>query len=331
MNNMNDNSSKIEKVESISLESDTHGNKVLITGGCGFIGINLAKTLSAKGYRVKVLDDLSTGDKQTLFSAIKGLQPQDVVIGDIRDNDLVKKMVQNTDVVIHLAAYTSVVESIEKPDLCWDINVAGSLNLLEACRISGGKQFIFASSNAVLGKQPPPADEKQVPTPLSPYGASKLAVEALCTAYYNSYGLNTICLRFANCYGPYSQEKRAVIPIFIRQMKNRNPVFIYGDGNQTRDFVHVDDICQAIRLCISNNGSAAGEIFQIASGIETSINELLSMFQDIYGYTINVIHEPARKGEIIRNYSSIEKARQMLNFKPVIGLKEGLRRLIIEQ
>lgn len=328
---MKDDSSDIEKTGAISYKPDTRGNKILITGGCGFVGINLVKNLSAEGYQITVLDNLSTGDKQILFSAVKNLRPEDVVVGDIRDKDLVIKLVHNADIVIHLAAYTSVVESLESPELCWDINASGSLNLLEACRLSGGKRFIFASSNAVLGKQPPPADEQQVPSPLSPYGASKLAVEALCAAYYCSYGLNTVCLRFANCYGPYSQDKQAVIPIFIKQMESRKPVIIYGDGNQTRDFVHVDDICQAIRLCISSNGSAAGEVFQIASGIETSINELISILQDIYGYNIEVTYEPARKGEIIRNYSSIEKARRILNFKPVVGLKEGLRRLITER
>jgi UDP-glucose 4-epimerase len=301
---------------------------LLITGGCGFIGTNLVKYLSEAGYKITVLDNLSIGNKDTLFSAVTEHQIKDLIIGDIRDRDIAEKAVSQTEAVIHLAAHTSVIESLERPEECWTINVSGTLNLLEACRNNGVSNFILASSNAVLGDAPPPADETKVPKPISPYGASKLAGEALCSTYFHSFGLNTTCLRFANCYGPYSAGKSSVIPKFIRRIRNGEPVIIYGDGNQTRDFVHVNDVCQAIELCINNAETAAGEIFQIASGTETSVNELVSMLQDVWGSTIQVAHEPQRKGEIIRNYSNITKARQMLNFKPGISLKEGLRQLV---
>ena len=302
--------------------------KILVTGGCGFIGTNLVKYLSEAGYKITVLDNLSSGDKETMFSAVSKLQIQDLIVGDILDRTLVQRAVSEVSAVIHLAAHTSVIESLKKPEECWTINVTGTFNMLEACRHNGVKSFILASSNAVLGEQPPPADETKVPNPISPYGASKLAGEALCSTYFHSFGLNTISLRFANCYGPYSAGKSSVIPKFIKRIKNGEPVIIYGDGNQTRDFVHVDDICRAIELCILNAETASGEIFQIASGIETSVNELVSMLQDVWGSTIQIVHEPERKGEIIRNYSNIAKAGEMLNFKPGTSLKEGLRQLV---
>ena len=301
---------------------------ILVTGGCGFIGTNLVKYLSDAGYTIRVLDNLSSGNRETLFAAVDTFEAPNLIIGDIRDRDLVRKIVREADTIIHLAAHISVVESLQKPDACWDINVTGTFELLEACRIYKIKKFIFASSNAVLGEQPPPADEKKVPIPISPYGASKLAGEALCSAYHNSYGLNTTCLRFANCYGPHSTGKSSVIPIFLKKLNEHKPLQIYGDGNQTRDFVHVNDVCHAIELCIPNKKANAGEIFQIASGTETSINELVSMLQDIYGITFEIIHVPQRKGEIVRNYSNITKARQMLNYSPAISLKEGLRKLM---
>jgi UDP-glucose 4-epimerase len=301
---------------------------ILVTGGCGFIGTNLVKYLSGAGYKIKILDNLSSGNKETMFAAASKLQIHDLIIGDIRDRDIVKKALSKIEAVVHLAAHTSVIESLERPEECWSINVSGTFNILEACRQNGVNTFILASSNAVLGEQPPPADETKVPSPISPYGASKLAGEALCSTYFHSFGLNTISLRFANCYGPYSAEKSSVIPKFIKKLKNKEPLIIYGDGNQTRDFVHAKDICRAIELCILNAETAAGEVFQIASGLETSINELVAILQDVWGSTIQVIHEPERKGEIVRNYSNIAKAGQMLNFKPGTSLKDGIRQLV---
>jgi UDP-glucose 4-epimerase len=310
------------------MDSRSNIKTVLVTGGCGFIGTNLVKHLSDAGYKIIIIDNLSTGNKETLVSAVRHLHAKDIVIGDIRDRSLLEKVIVNVDAVVHLAAHTSVIESLDKPEICWDINVTGTLTLLEVCRLYKVKKFIFASSNAVLGEQPPPANETKVPSPISPYGASKLAGEALCSTYFHSFNLNTTCLRFANCYGPYSAGKSSVIPKFIRRLEAGEPVIIYGDGNQTRDFVHVDDICQAIKLCITDTTSAAGEIFQIASGIETSVNQLVSILQDITGGTLKTIYEPQRKGEIIRNYSDISKARRMLNYSPVVSLKEGLRRMV---
>jgi len=329
---------------------------ILITGGCGFIGTNLVKYLSNKGYRVRILDNLSTPSRKFLNQESPVTSPlpsqavnpelssTDLVVGDIRDCQAVKRAIEGVDAVVHLAAHTSVVESLEKPKEDWDINVNGTLNLLEACRCSGVDRFICASSNAVVGEQDPPIDETKIPRPLSPYGASKLACEALCSTYYHSFGLKTVSLRFSNCYGPYAEHKPSVIAKFIDWARKGEPLVIYGDGNQTRDFVHVDDICQAIHLSLiiaqppklsqqtqqtlsTQETPPWGEVFQIASGVETSINQLAELIKAMTDSQLSIVHKPKRKGEIERNYSDITKARRLLGFEPRIKLREGLREL----
>ncbi len=309
---------------------DSQSESILITGGCGFIGTNLVKYLADRGNQIRILDNLSIGKAENL----KQLQSQDsrlstvdLIIGDIRDQGEVSQAVKGMDAVVHLAAHTSVVESLEKPKEDWEVNVNGTLNLLEACRQNGVAKFIFASSNAVVGEQTPPIDEMKVPRPLSPYGASKLAGEALCSSYYHSFGLKTVPLRFANCYGPYSDHKTSVVSRFIKWAKEEQSLIIYGDGNQTRDFVHVDDVCQAIYLSLVAEDSVFGEVFQIASGTESSINELTELMKEVTGNKIQVIHQAEREGEIRRNYSDITKARRVLGFEPRVKLKEGLKEL----
>lgn len=340
---------------------DYRPSTVLVTGGCGFIGTNLVKYLSNKGYRVRILDNLSTPSRKFVSQQSSvtgrvssqtvdlGLSTIDLVVGDIRDRQAVKKAIEGVDAVVHMAAHTNVVESLEKPTEDWDINVNGTLNLLESCRSNGVDRFIFASSNAVVGEQDPPIDETKLPQPLSPYGASKLAGEALCSTYYHSFGLKTVSLRFSNCYGPYTEHKPSVIAKFIDWARKGEPLIIYGDGNQTRDFVHVDDVCQAIHhsLIIGQPPKLSqqtqrtqktqqtqetplwGEVFQIASGVETSINQLAELIKAMTDFQLSIVHKPKRKGEIERNYSDITKARRLLDFEPKIKLREGLEELYI--
>ncbi|MBA7541927.1 UDP-N-acetylglucosamine 4-epimerase [subsurface metagenome] len=306
---------------------DGQPKTALITGGCGFIGTNLVKYLADRGYQIRILDNLSTGKEENLRklqSQDSRLLTVDLIIGDIRNQDVVSEAVKGVDAVVHLAAHSSVIDSLENPKETWDINVVGTLNLLEACRQKGVAKFILASSNAVVGEQPPPIDELKMPKPLSPYGASKLAAEALCSSYYHSFGLRTISLRFANCYGPYSEHKPSIISRVIRWAKEEKPVIIYGDGNQTRDFIHVDDVCQAIHLSLIAKDLVYGEVFQIASGVETTINSLARLIKEITERELPIIYEPERKGEIRRNYSDISKARRLLKFRPEIGLRDGL-------
>ena len=329
---------------------------ILVTGGCGFIGTNLVKYLSNKGYRVRILDNLSTPSRKFLNQESPVTSPlpsqavdsklssTDLVVGDIRDYQAVKKVTEGVGAVVHLAAHTSVVGSVEKPREAWDINVNGTLNLLEACRCNRVDRFIFASSNAVVGGQDLPINETKIPRPLSPYGASKLAGEALCSTYYHSFGLKTVSLRFSNCYGPYTEHKPSVIANFMEWARKGEPLVIYGDGGQTRDFVHVDDICQAIHLSLiiaqptklsqqtqqtlsTQETPLWGEVFQIASGVETSINQLTELIKAMTDFQLPIVHKPKRKGEIERNYSDIAKAKTALAFEPKVGLREGLSRL----
>lgn len=315
---------------------------VLVTGGCGFIGTNLVRYLCAKSHRIRVLDNLSAGKKENLLAAGCRLPTADLLVGDIRDRDMVEKAVSGVDAVVHLAAHTSVVESLDNPEEDWDINVNGTLNLLEVCRLKGAQAFIFASSNAVLGDQPPPVDETKIPQPLSPYGASKLAGEALCSAYYHSFGLRTVSLRFGNVYGLFSEHKTSVIARFIDLAGQGKPLVIYGDGNQTRDFIHVEDVCQAVHLSLTaadcgllTGDSISGEVFQIASGVETSINELAEIIRQMTAdprlstadCRLPTKYEPKRKGEIERNYADISKARRLLGFEPGVKVNDGLRDL----
>lgn len=298
--------------------------KILITGGCGFVGVNLVKILAANGHALRILDNFSTGKREFLSELSLSHEPE-VLAGDVRDKAAVETAVQGMEAVVHLAAHTSVIESLERPAEAWEINVSGLMNVLEACRVGGCDRFVFASSNAAVGEQVPPISETMIPRPLSPYGASKLAGEALCSGYYHSYGMKTVALRFANVYGPHSTHKTSVVAKFLRLAREGKPFVIYGDGEQTRDFVHIADICEAIRLALSYD--TGGEVFQIASGRETTINVLVKLLNEVVGTQLEAVYEPERKGEIRRNYSDIGKARRMLGFEPKVELRQGLRTL----
>ena len=298
---------------------ELHGKSILITGGCGFIGANLVRMLADKNCKIKVLDNLSVGKKENLAQ-----NDVELIVGDIRDEELIKKVTQGIDVVVHLAAHTNVIKSIENPLLDFNINVFGTFNLLRnAVSSQSVETFIFASSNAAVGEQAPPITEEAIPAPLSPYGASKLACEAYCSAFAESYGLKTVSLRFANVYGIYSTHKNSVISRFIINVLQNRPLTIYGDGSQTRDFIYVDDICRAIILAMENDNAEG--IFQIGTGKETTVIELARKIKTISNKNVDIIFEPARAGEIIRNYSGIERATRLLGFVPQIDIDTGLK------
>jgi len=311
--------------------------RVLVTGGCGFIGVNLAEDLLREGVAVRVLDNLSVGSRDDLaavgeFAEIPAAgggaaRPLELVVGDIRDREAVAGALRGVDAVVHLAAQTGVIPSVEDPLLDADLNVRGTLTVLEGCRRAGVRRFVFASSNAPLGEQAPPAHEDLVPRPLSPYGASKLAGEAYCSAFHGSFGMQTVSLRFANAYGPRSRRKGSVVAVFFKAALSGRPLVIYGDGRQTRDFVHVRDLCRAIRLGLA--AERGGEVFQVATGEETSVLDLAARVRGLagrdLGRTVAVEHRPARAGEILRNTSDISKARRLLGYEPGVALDDGLR------
>lgn len=307
--------------------------KVLITGGCGFIGVNLVRYLLHKGkWEIVVLDNLSIGKKEYLEEAIQDLPNKDsvkIIKGDIRDKTICEKVCEDVNAIVHLAAQAGVIPSIEDPFYDCEVNIIGTLNLLNAAVKNKVYKFIFASSNAPLGEQSPPVNENKIPRPLSPYGASKLACEAYCSAFYGSYGLKTAIFRFSNVYGPYCLHKNSVIAKFIKDGILKNKLTIYGDGYQTRDFIHVDDICQAIYLILqfSNPDNIWGVPFHLGTAKETSILELAKLVQGLFNKEIKISFAPERKGEIKRNYSDISKVKKMLNFKPSMTLEYGVKQV----
>jgi len=289
---------------------------VLVTGGCGFIGANLIRTLSNNGWNVKVLDNLSVGRKEYL----NGVKNVSFSPGDIRNKEDLSAALAGCSAVVHLAAQTSVVDSVKDPWMDFEINVEGFLNLLIACHEKNIEKVVFASSNAVLGDQEMPINEQKLPCPISPYGAAKLACEAYANTFNSTYGVKTASLRFANVYGPYSLHKESVIHKFIRRAIKGESLHIYGDGHQTRDFIHADDISEAIIMSLEKDIEG---VLQIATGKETSILEIAELIRDIHGGNIPIEFKPPRKGEIRRNYSDISKAKS-LGYNPKISIERGI-------
>jgi UDP-glucose 4-epimerase len=289
---------------------------VLVTGGCGFVGANLVRRLSVDGWNVRVLDNLSVGRKEYL----DGVKNVSFSLGDIRSKEDLSTALDGCSAVVHLAAQTSVVDSVKDPWRDFEINVGGFLNLLIACQEKNIEKVVFASTNAVLGDQEMPINEQKLPCPISPYGAAKLACEGYANTFGSIYGVKTAILRFANVYGPYSHHKESVIHKFIKRAIKGEPLHIYGDGHQTRDFIHVDDISEAITMSLESNFEG---VLQIATGKETSILEIVELIRDISGGNVTIEFKPPQKGEIMRNYSDISKAKS-LGYNPKIAIHRGI-------
>ncbi len=279
----------------------------------------MTRQLLSRGDEVTVVDSgVAAG-----FSAIEGSAAR-LIVGDVRDPSAYAAALDSETVVIHLAANPSVPGSIDDPLEDFAINVNGSLTLLEAARRAGVERFVFASSSSVVAGHEPPTHERQVPRPVSPYGAGKAAIEAYLRAYGAAYGMATVALRFSNAYGPWSAHKESAVASFIRAYLEGGPIVIRGSGKQTRDYVHVDDVAAAVISAADRAPIVAGEIFQIGTGVETSLAELLAMLFQAGGGPVPVTHEPASAGDVARNVSDISKARELLDFDPRVELRAGL-------
>ncbi len=302
---------------------------MLVTGGAGFIGSHVVDALVARGDTVTVLDDLSSGKLENLKNH-KGSGAFQFVRGDIRDTKAVGKALSDADAVIHEAAIVSVPLSVKNPELTHSVNVEGTLNLLKASSDRGVRRFIFASSCAVYGEQKKlPISEDAPSRPLSPYAASKLAAEQNCLAFRDLGGLEAVCLRYFNVYGPRQipGEYAGVMIKFLERIRASQPPIIYGDGKQTRDFVHVQDVVEATLLALERD-SATGEIINIGTGRGASINELCEIFLKAAGkIRIKPVHEAPRAGDIRHSWADIGKAKRLLGFRPGVPLEEGIRRL----
>jgi UDP-glucose 4-epimerase len=300
--------------------------KVLVTGGAGFIGSRLVRRLVEVGCVVRVLDDLSSGSMVNL-SGLDG--SVEFIRRDVRSREVVYGAVKGVDAVVHLAGKTSVEESIGRPLEYNEVNVAGTLNVLDACVKEGVGRFIFSSSASVYGEPSElPLKEDSPVRPLSPYAASKLSAEHYVNVYHRVYGLNTVIFRIFNVYGcgqPLN-DYSGVIAKFLGRIKSGKPPIIYGDGCQTRDFIYVDDVVDAFTMAL--NGDASGETFNIASGKPTTINELADTMIRLSGKSgLKPIHVEARRGDIRHSYADISKAVEKLKFKPKTTLEEGLAKL----
>jgi UDP-glucose 4-epimerase len=300
--------------------------KVVITGGAGFIGSHLAEYWASNSSEVVILDNLRTGN----LTNIKHIDAGNFIDGDIRDKDLVLKILKNADYVFNLAALISVPESVEKPFECVDINVNGLLNILEAAKIQKVKKVVHASSAAVYGDSPEsPKKILMRPNPKSPYGITKLDGEYYLQSYYENFGIKTISLRFFNVFGqkqnPQSQYASA-IPIFVEKALKNDDIIIFGDGKQTRDFVFVKDVIYACSLAVKKTNVTG--VFNVGTGIATSINQIVKLVIKLTNSKSKIIYEAERPGDIKHSLSSIEETNAMLNYSPQFNLEEGLKQTI---
>jgi UDP-N-acetylglucosamine/UDP-N-acetyl-alpha-D-glucosaminouronate 4-epimerase len=300
--------------------------KVLVTGGAGFIGSSLVHALVNQGAQVMVLDDLSTGNPDNL-----GQSPAELRTGDIRDPDAVGEAVRGADVVYHLAALPSVARSVADPVRSHEVNASGTLEVLVAARDAGTRRVVYASSSSVYGDTPTlPKHEAMSLSPQSPYAAAKLAGESYCRAFSRTYGLETVALRFFNVFGPRqdpASEYAAVIPRFITRMMAGERPMIFGDGRQSRDFTFVGNV---VRACIDAAGAerASGEVMNVGFGGRTSLLELVAMLNNILDTELEPEFGPSRPGDVRHSEASIDRARELIDYRPAVGLEEGLRETV---
>lgn len=297
----------------------------LVTGGAGFIGSHLARALLARGDHVRVLDDLSTGFEENL----SGLDVE-MIVGDIRDERIIRECMVGIDHVFHLAAWISVPASMTEPRECYAVNLMGSLNVLTAAQEADVSGVVLASSAAVYGETTGRVSESTPTSPLSPYAGSKLAMESAARLFATSYQLPTTSLRYFNVYGPRQSPDSpyaAAIPLFIGAMLSGKTAQIFGDGEQTRDFVFVEDVVRANLLAIEKMGSG-GEVFNISGGGSVSILELVHSLQQILPNALPPEHAPPRPGDIRFSEADIKVAGKALGYRPTIDLLEGLESTI---
>ena len=294
----------------------------MVTGGAGFIGSHIARRLAGQGYRLRVLDDLSSGVAENL----NGTRAE-LIEGDIRSRSTVSKAMSGVDLVFHQAALVSVPGSIEDPIECYQINLIGTLNLLEAARKAQVARMILASSAAVYGNSDAPVSEDEPKQPLSPYAASKWAMEQAALMYYRVHGLPTVCLRYFNVYGPRQRPDSmyaAVIPVFINAFVDDESPNIHGDGEQKRDFVHVDDVVRA-NLLAAESDAAIGKVLNISGSGGVTINQLAGILQEIMPNAPAPVYGSPREGDIYFSEAVIDRAWQALGYRPEVALVEGLR------
>jgi nucleoside-diphosphate-sugar epimerase len=302
-------------------------SKFLITGGAGFIGSHTVEALAADGHAVRVLDNFQTGRRKNLRAVAGKI---DLRKGDIRDRQDVRAAMRGVDYVIHLAALVSVTESVENPQPTLAVNIDGTLNVLSAARAAGVRRVVLASSCAVYGDGPIPARETQAPQPMSPYAVSKLALEGLARSFHHAHGLETVCLRYFNVFGPRQAADSpysGVIAIFVDRILAGQAVTIYGDGGQTRDFIFVGDVARANQLACTAK-AAAGQVINLGTGRGRSLKELHALLSSLAGGRSAPQYAAARTGDIYHSRGDSARARKLLGFQPQTDFRAGLEKTL---
>jgi nucleoside-diphosphate-sugar epimerase len=314
----------------------------LITGGAGFIGSNIVEELLRQGERVRILDNFSTGKRENLAEVKRILQEEinptvlerlEIVEGDVRSYHIVREAVAGVDFILHQAALPSVPRSVKDPLTTNEVNVVGTLNILNAAKEAKVRRIVYASSSSVYGDlEILPKTEDMLPKPLSPYAVSKLAGEKYCQVFTRLYGLETVVLRYFNVFGfrqdPTSQYS-AVIPKFITLIKEGQAPTVYGNGEQSRDFTYVSNVVQANLLaCKQGMEQLAGEVFNIAYGKRVSINDLVIAINKLLNTKIKSHYANPRPGDIKHSLANIGKARQFLGYQPEVDFYEGLKKIV---
>ncbi len=301
--------------------------RVLVTGGAGFIGSHLVAALVERGDSVRVLDNFSTGRRENLACFGERVA---ILEGDLRDPRQVEAAVQGVELIFHQAAFISVPQSMQHPADCFAVNVDGTANLLEAARRQGVRKVVLASSTAIYGDADAlPLNEETPPRPLSPYALSKQVNELYGNLYSRLFDLPVVALRYFNVYGPRQRPDSpyaAAIPLFLQSLLADKALTIFGDGRQTRDFIFVEDVVRANLL--ASEADSAGEAFNICTGQEVSLLEVVAMLEQISGRRIEIQYRPARPGDIRRSAGNPQKAASALGFQARISLAEGLKRTL---
>jgi len=301
----------------------------LITGGAGFIGANLAEALVNAGERVRILDNFSTGSIDNLASIRARVE---IVEGDLRDYEAVKRAIRGVKYVAHQAALRSVERSVDDPLSSDDVNTHGTLHVLMAARdTSGVERVVYASSSSVYGDSPVlPKVEDQAPAPVSPYAVSKLAGELYCRVFSKLYGVETVSLRYFNVFGPKQSPQSkyaAVVPLFMHAALRGEPLEIHGDGEQSRDFTYIDNVVHANRLAMTTPG-VGGEVFNVACNERHSLLDIVAVLERLLGRQLARNHVGTRRGDVRHTQASIDRIRQKLDFRPTVGFEDGLRRTL---
>jgi len=300
----------------------------LVTGGAGFIGSALVRALLARGDEVRVIDNFSSGRRENLAGIAADV---DLIEGDLRDAGALARAVEGVELIFHQAAIPSVPRSLADPIASHDVNATGTLALLAAARRAGARRLVYAASSSAYGDAPTmPKIETMRPAPLSPYAVSKLAGEHYCQVFAGAYGLETVCLRYFNVFGPHqdpTSEYAAVIPRFVTAALAGQGVTIFGDGGQSRDFCYIDNAVEA-NLAAGAAPGASGQVFNVACGEATSLNQVVGLIGEIIGRQIAVTYAPARVGDIKHSLADITAARDRLGYHAAVSFRQGLQRTV---